>query len=184
VFSTKERRKLIPLDHRTKLWAYMAGVCSKEKILPHEIGGIDDHAHLLIQLPPTWSLSDAVEEIKTSSSRWMGRSFNWQRGFAAFSVSASNNNAVVRYIRTQDAHHKTMDYKSELIALLEKHGVPYDPKYVSALRVLRSFLCVLCVEVLTLIFWLLLLAFLCASVVGVSFGCTPPQSAFICAICG
>jgi len=85
VFSTKERRKLIPLDHRKKLWAYMAGVCSKEKILPHEIGGMDDHAHLLIQLPPTWSLSDAVQEIKTSSSRWIGKSFAWQRGFAAFS---------------------------------------------------------------------------------------------------
>jgi REP element-mobilizing transposase RayT len=108
----------------------MAGVCSKEKILPHEIGGMDDHAHLLIQLPPTWSLSDAVQEIKTSSSRWMGKSFAWQRGFAAFSVSASSKDAVIRYIRTQDTHHRKMDFKSELIALLEKHGVPYDPKYV------------------------------------------------------
>ena len=62
VFSTKERRKLIPLDYRTKLWAYMAGVCRKEKIVPHEIGGMEDHAHLLIQLPPTWSLSDAIQE--------------------------------------------------------------------------------------------------------------------------
>ena len=35
VFSTKERRKFIPLDHRTKLWAFMAGVCNKEKIMPH-----------------------------------------------------------------------------------------------------------------------------------------------------
>jgi hypothetical protein len=62
--------------------------------------------------------------------RWMGKSFAWQRGFAAFSVSASNKDAVVRYIRTQGAHHKKMDYVSELIALLKKHGVPYDPKYV------------------------------------------------------
>lgn len=90
---------------------------------------MDDHAHLLIQLPPTWSLSDAVQEI-TSSSRWMGKDFFWQRGFAAFSVSASNKNTVVRYIRTQDAHHKKMGFKAELIALLEKHGVSYDPKYV------------------------------------------------------
>jgi len=52
VFSTKERRKLIPLDHRTKLWAYMAGVCSKEKIVPHEVGGMDDHPHLSIQQTP------------------------------------------------------------------------------------------------------------------------------------
>ncbi len=130
VFSTKERRKIIPLDRRTKLWAYMAGVCSKAKILPHEIGGMDDHAHLLMQLPPTLSLSDAILEIKTSSSRWLGKSFAWQRGFAAFSVSASNKAAVVRYIQTQDVHHKKMDYDSELIALLKKHGVQYDPKYV------------------------------------------------------
>ena len=75
-------------------------------------------------------MSDAVQEIKTSSSRWMGKSFNWQRGFAAFSVSTSSKDAVLRYIRTQDAHHKKMDYKSELIALLEKHGLSYDPKYV------------------------------------------------------
>jgi hypothetical protein len=90
----------------------MAGVCSKEKIVPHEIGGMGDHSHLLIQLPPTLSLSDAVQEIKTSSSRWMGKIFAWQRGFAAFSVSASNKAAVVRYIRTQDAHHKKRDYAS------------------------------------------------------------------------
>lgn len=69
VFSTKERRKLIPVDHRTKLWAFMAGVCAKEKIVPLEIGGMDDHSHLLFQLPPTLSLSDAVQEIKTSSSQ-------------------------------------------------------------------------------------------------------------------
>jgi REP element-mobilizing transposase RayT len=128
VFSTKERRKLIPPDYRPKLWAYMAGVCSKEKILPHEIGGMDDHAHLLIQLPPTLSLSDAIQEIKTSSSR-MGKDFFWQRGFAAFSVSASSKETVVGYIRTQ-THHRKRDYASELIALLKKHGVPYDPKYV------------------------------------------------------
>ena len=108
----------------------MAGVCSKEKIVPFEIGGMDDHAHMLIQLPPMLSLSDAVQEIKTSSSRWMGKSFAWQRGFAAFSVSASNKETVVRYIRTQDAHHKKMGFEAELIALLEKHGVSYDPKYV------------------------------------------------------
>ena len=130
VFSTKGRRKLIPLAHRTKLWAYMAGVCSKEKIVPHEIGGMDDHAHLLIQVPPTLSLSDAILEIKTSSSRWMGKRFAWQRGFAAFSVSASKKDAVVRYIRTQDAHHRKRDFEAELIALLKKHGVKYDPKYI------------------------------------------------------
>ena len=130
VFSTKERRKLIPLDFRPKLWAFMAGVCKSEKVLAHEIGGMDDHAHLLIQLPPTLSLSDAIQEIKTSSSRWMGSAFAWQRGFAAYSVSASNKNAVTRYIQTQDFHHRKMTFEDEFITLLKKHGVEYDPKYV------------------------------------------------------
>ena len=59
-----------------------------------------------------------------------GEEFCLATRLAAFSVSASNKDSVVRYIRTQDSHHKKMDFKSELIALLEKHGVSYDPKYV------------------------------------------------------
>ena len=87
VFSTKERRRLIPKETQARLWGYITGVCKQERIFVHEIGGMDHHAHMLIQLPPTLSPSDALLEIKTSSSRWMGRSFAWQRGFGAFSVS-------------------------------------------------------------------------------------------------
>jgi len=112
------------------MWGYLAGICKKERIFVHEIGGMEDHIHMLIQLPPTLSLSDAVLEIKTSSSRWVGKNFSWQRVFGAFSVSASNLNAVVRYIRTQEAHHKKMSFDDEFIALLKKHGVEFDPRYV------------------------------------------------------
>jgi len=130
VFSTKERQKLIPKESQPRLWGYLAGICKRERIFVHEIGGMDDHAHILLQLPPTLSLSDAVLEIKTSSSRWMGRRFAWQRGFGAFSVSASNLETVVRYIRTQESHHRKMTFEEEFIALLRKHGVAFDPKYV------------------------------------------------------
>ena len=130
VFSTKDRRKLISQDCQPSLWGYMAGICKQQRIFVHEIGGMEDHAHVLFQLPPTWSLSDAVLEIKTSSSRWMGRSFAWQRGFGAFSVSSSNLDAVIRYIRTQQAHHRKMSFEEEFIALLKKHGVEFDPRYV------------------------------------------------------
>jgi putative transposase len=96
----------------------------------HEIGGMEEHVHMLIQLPAVLSLSDTVLEIKTSSSLWMGRNFAWQRGFGAFSVSASNVIAVTRYIRTQEAHHKKLSFEQEFVAFLKKHGVEFDPRYV------------------------------------------------------
>jgi len=130
VFSTKDRRKLILKGSQTRLWAYLAGVCKKQKIFVHEIGGMEDHLHMLIQIPLTLSFSEALQEIKTSSSRWMGRNFAWQRGFGIFGVSASNVDAVMGYIRTQEAHHRKMTFEHEFIALLEKHGVAYDPRYV------------------------------------------------------
>ena len=130
VFSTKDRRKLIPEESKARLWAYLAGVCKKQRIFVHEIGGMEDHLHMLIQIPLTLAFSDAMQEIKTRSSRWMGRNFAWQRGFGVFGVSASNLDAVVRYIQRQEAHHRKMSFEQEFIALLEKHGVAYDPRYV------------------------------------------------------
>jgi putative transposase len=118
------------LQSLSRLWVYLAGVCKREGIFVHAVGGMEDHAHMLIQLPPTLALSDAMLEVKTSSARWMGRSFAWQRGFGAFSVSASNAPAVIRYIQTQQAHHKKMSFDEELIALLKKHGMDFDPRYV------------------------------------------------------
>ena len=130
VFSTKERRMLISKESQNHLWAYLAGVCKKQKIFVHEIGGMEDHLHMLIEIPLTLAFSDAMQEIKTSSSRWMGRAFAWQRGFGIFGVSASSVDAVVRYIRTQETRHRKMTFEQEFVALLDKHGVAYDPRYV------------------------------------------------------
>jgi len=126
VFSTKDRLKLIPQEKQARTWAYLAGICRNEKIFVHEIGGMEDHVHMLIQLPPTIALADAVQEIKGSSSKWMGKLFAWQRGYGAFSVCRSTLDRVARYIRNQEAHHRRRTYEQEFIALLEKHGVEYD----------------------------------------------------------
>jgi hypothetical protein len=57
----------------------------------------------------------------------MGKHFAWQRGYGAFSVCKSTLDQVARYIRNQEAHHRKMSFEEEFIALLEKHGVSYDP---------------------------------------------------------
>lgn len=91
---------------------------------------MDDHIHMLVEIPLNLAFSDAIKEIKTGSSQWMGPRFAWQRGFGLFGVSESNVNAVIRYIRNQETHHRKMTYDQEFIALLKKHRVPFDPRYV------------------------------------------------------
>ena len=132
VFSTKDRRKTISKEFQPRMWAYVAGICKNHGIFVHAIGGMDDHIHLLIQIPAPLSLAKAALAIKSNSSRWaneQGNKFAWQQGYAAFSVSSSNVSAVVRYIQTQQSHHAKMTFDAELLALLKKHGVEYDPDF-------------------------------------------------------
>jgi putative transposase len=133
VFSTKDRHKIILKHLQPLLWSYLAGICQKDGIFVHAIGGTEDHIHLLIQIPPSLPLAKAVNVLKSSSSKWAsvkGFSFAWQDGHAAFSVSASNIPAVVRYIETQEAHHRKLTFDEEFLALLKKHNVKFDMKFV------------------------------------------------------
>ena len=133
VFSTKQRQKSIDLCLQPELWAYAAGICKKEAIFVHAIDGMEDHIHLLLQLPSTLTLAKAVNAIKTNSSRWANQKNHhlaWQEGYAAFSVSASLVTTVARYIRNQKQHHKKMSFDEEFLALLKRHRVEFDPRYV------------------------------------------------------
>ena len=133
VFSTKGRRTLVVKALQRRLWAYMAGICKSYDMLVFAIGGMDDHVHALFRLPPTITLARAVSLIKSNSSRWVseqGTKFSWQKGYGASSVSSSNISAVIKYIDIQEMHHRKMSFEQEFIALLNRHGVRYDPQAV------------------------------------------------------
>jgi len=133
VFSIKDRAPFISTEFHPQLWAYVVGVCQELGIHVHAIGGMKDHIHLLVQVPPVLALSKALQTIKASSSKWArakGRSFAWQDGYAAFSVSASVVPTVVRYIETQAVHHKKLSFADEFLALLKKHSIAYEMEHV------------------------------------------------------
>jgi putative transposase len=133
IFSTKDRRKTIAKELQPRLWAYLAGICKHHDMIALAVGGTENHAHICLHLPPKLALAKAVLLLKANSSKWMseqGKDFSWQEGYGAFSVSASNLDQVIRYVRNQEAHHRKATFEEEFRALLRKHGVAYDPKYV------------------------------------------------------
>ncbi len=131
VFATKERRILIPADLKAKLWPYMAGIARANKFKALAVGGMQDHAHVLLSLPTTMPVAKAVQLIKGGSSKWINdhlptRSFDWQDGYSAFSIGVSQVETTIRYIDNQERHHARMTFDQELLKMLERHGiVPY-----------------------------------------------------------
>jgi putative transposase len=133
IFSTKDRRNTIAKDFQPRLWAYLAGIAKNHEMIALAVGGTENHVHILFHLPPTLALAKAVLLLKANSSKWMserGTGFSWQEGYGAFSVSASNLDTVIRYIRNQEAHPRKTSFEEEYRAILRKHGVDYEPKYV------------------------------------------------------
>ncbi len=103
--------------------------------LPLAINGFTDHVHLLVSLPPRMAISDLVRTLKANSSKWFhetfpSRLFQWQEGYSVFTVSESNRERVVRYIEGQPDHHARVSFQDELIELLKKHHVEWDPRWI------------------------------------------------------
>ena len=131
VFSTKERRDLIPEELLPKLWKYFAGIGRNHGIAVLAAGGMSNHSHLLIVLPPDMAVAKAVQVLKANSSRWIheqGLEFAWQEGYGAFSVSSSNRDAVKSYIEHQAEHHGKRSFEGEFAAFVRKSGLAFDEK--------------------------------------------------------
>jgi putative transposase len=136
VFSTKERRKMLGPAIREELEAYIVGLLENRECQPVIVKAVDDHVHMLFLLSKNLAFSKAVGEIKAVSSKWIKskgrdwRTFEWQGGYGAFSVSSSNVARVKAYIAGQEEHHRKRSFEEELRLLLQKHNVQYDERYL------------------------------------------------------
>ena len=136
VFSTKERRPLIPPGLQERPWPYLGGIARQNEMKAIEIGGVADHVHILLSLPSTLSIAKAMQLIKGGSSKWVHESFpehrlfGWQMKYGAFGVSVSLLDKTIQYIRNQPEHHRKMTFQEEFLALLKKHRIAYDERYL------------------------------------------------------
>jgi len=136
VFSTKERRPFLRDETiRVAVHSYLGGISKQLGCAPIITGGVEDHVHILARFGRTTTQAEWVKELKRVSNLWIKqqysiRDFEWQGGYADFSVSASNLELVKRYIQSQQEHHRRFDFQNELRRLLEKHQIDWDEKYV------------------------------------------------------
>ena len=94
------------------------------------------HVHLAIRLSRTLTIADLVENLKTSSSKWLKTqsadlaAFSWQRGYGCFSVGPADLDSLCAYIDKQEEHHRARTFQEEFRMFLKKYGVAYDEAYL------------------------------------------------------
>src|ERR1041385_5961810 len=136
VFSTKDPRPIITPALQDRVWPYLGGIARENEMTAIEIGGVQDHFHMLLSLPSTMTVAKALQLIKGGSSKCIHdtfpdqRHFGWQGKYASFSVIISQVDKIIDYIKGQPEHHRKMSFKEEFVALLKKHRIQYDERYL------------------------------------------------------
>lgn len=136
VFAVKYRRALILPSYKNELYKYITGIIQHYDHKVLAINGVEDHIHIFIGMRPTQSVSDLLQDIKGSSSKWINENnflktkFEWQGGYGAFSYSKSHVQNVINYIAKQETHHKKESFREEYLKFLKAFEIDYDENYI------------------------------------------------------
>jgi putative transposase len=135
VFATKHRKSSLEIRNRQALYKYITALCTNKKCILFAINGTEDHIHILLSLHPTVALSDLVKSIKTSThsiikeKNWFPLFEGWQIGYGHFAYSMDQKVILENYVLNQEEHHRKISSKDELLKILNRHKIPFDPIY-------------------------------------------------------
>ncbi len=136
VFAVKYREGIIQSSWKDELYKYITGIIQNNNHKLISINGMPDHVHLMVGIRPGQSISELMQDIKGSSSKWINEKrfiktkFEWQEGYGAFSYSKSQIKDVCKYIENQEIHHQKRTFREEYLNMLQKFEVDYDEKYI------------------------------------------------------
>lgn len=136
IFAVQYRMAMIDKIWKDELYKYITGIIQKQKHKLVIINGVNDHIHILLGYRPHQSLSDLLQDIKGSSSKWINENkltkikFAWQEGYGAFSYSHSHLSKVISYIKNQEQHHKKITFMNEYRSFLKSYEVEFDERYI------------------------------------------------------
>ena len=136
IFATKDRQRVLRADGRQDLYKYIWGVVRNNNCHLYRIGGVEDHVHILTHVHPTVAIAELVKSIKVSTSvcikeqRVFPEFDVWQEEYGAFTHSIHEKEALIKYIKSQEEHHRVQTFREELAELLKQADVPYDERYL------------------------------------------------------
>jgi len=134
IFSTWHCRTFIREAVRKRLEPCIVDILSGVSSYTEELYAHPDHLHVLCTLPPDFSPEQLISRVKTDSTLWLResglKSFSWQDGYAAFSVSPLKVGAVIKYLYNQPRHHQKLSWKDEMRMFYEFYQMDYDERYV------------------------------------------------------
>jgi putative transposase len=136
VFAVKGRSNLISAKWQEELFKTISGIYTNKKQKHIAINGMPDHIHVLLGLKPDVNLSEIVRDIKSNSSRfinekkWVIGKFEWQPGFGAFTLGHSQLEVIVKYIKSQQEHHKTKSFKEEYLEFLRWNEIDFIEDFI------------------------------------------------------
>ncbi len=136
VFSTKNRKRTLQKENREALFKCIWGILKNKKCHLYQVGGVEDHLHIITHVHPMIALGNLVKDIKLGCTSYIKEadlfaSFGgWQAGYAAFTYSIDAKDNLINYVKNQEAHHQKITFKEELIELLKEHKIPFEEKYL------------------------------------------------------
>lgn len=136
IFAVQDRYCMIKERWKNELYKYITGIIQQQNHKLIIINGTEDHIHVLFGMRPVQSLSELMQDIKGSSSKWINEKkfipakFSWQEGFGAFSYSKSQLQTVINYIANQEEKHKKLSFRNEYIEFLKQFEIDYDERYI------------------------------------------------------
>ncbi len=137
VWATKDRRPWLDPEWRSRLFACASTIITRKDGRLLCAGGVRDHVHLYVQIPATITIAKLVSVIKCNTARWIHQSFphrrdfQWQHGYGAFTISASEDASLREYIRNQERRHSEKPSTGGYQALLDRHGIEYELTHAS-----------------------------------------------------
>ena len=135
IFRTKDNKQTLTKSGRQILFDYLAGILKNKNCFCYQIGGVEDHLHIVFNLHPAVALSKLVQDLKVASNKMIKEKGvftnfeSWADGYSAFTYSIDAKQNLINYVSNQEQHHKTTSFETEIRELCKEHGVEIDERY-------------------------------------------------------